>query len=181
MRRKTFAYNSIIIGALLGMLVWAYTENTALGIAAAVVISVAGFFAIRGLEHALDIGSQAAADALARKIAASKKASMMQEGSSAYRNGSASDEKSYGGNNYAALGDDFSVPDSPDIHISAAAPVLSVNPVPRSSAEQPAAVKNFCWKCGARLQSGGRFCPKCGTPVRQKTENASEGAVGDKN
>ncbi|MBQ4382425.1 MAG: hypothetical protein II794_06800 [Oscillospiraceae bacterium] len=68
MRRKTFAFNSIIIGVLLGLLVWATTENVVLGVVTAVGVSVVGFFLIRFLENLLYKGVDAAADKIGQAI-----------------------------------------------------------------------------------------------------------------
>ena len=52
--RKTYAYNSIIIGVLVGLLAWASTENVVLGVLACVI------------EKAIGKGVDAAADAAAK-------------------------------------------------------------------------------------------------------------------
>ena len=62
--KKTYAYNSIIIGFLVGLLAWVSTENMALGILAFVGVSVVGFIAIRFLEKGIDKGIDAAANAV---------------------------------------------------------------------------------------------------------------------
>lgn len=64
--RKTYAYNAIAIGAVVGLLIWAYMENVALAIVAAVGISIVGFVAIRFIEKAIEAGVDAAADAAAK-------------------------------------------------------------------------------------------------------------------
>lgn len=63
--RKTYAYNSVIIGALLGLLVGAATENVVLGILACVGVSIVGFVIIRLIERAISKGIDAAVDAAA--------------------------------------------------------------------------------------------------------------------
>ena len=64
--RKTYAYNSIIIGVLVGILAWASTENVVLGILACVGVSVVGFVIIRVIEKAIGKGIDAATDAAAK-------------------------------------------------------------------------------------------------------------------
>lgn len=64
--RKTYAYNSIIIGVLVGLLAWASTESVALGILACVGVSIVGFVIIRVIEKAIGKGVDAAVDATAR-------------------------------------------------------------------------------------------------------------------
>lgn len=61
--RKTYAYNSIIFGVLIGILVWASTENVFLGILACIGISVVGFVLIRIIEKAIYKGTNAAINA----------------------------------------------------------------------------------------------------------------------
>ncbi|MCR5611091.1 MAG: hypothetical protein K6F68_04585 [Clostridiales bacterium] len=63
---KTYAYNSIIIGFLLGLLVWAKSQKIALGILVFVAVSVVGFIIIRFIEKAIGKGVNAAADAASK-------------------------------------------------------------------------------------------------------------------
>ena len=44
--RKTYAYNSIIFGVLLGILVYCTTESIALTVLTGIGVSVVGFFLI---------------------------------------------------------------------------------------------------------------------------------------
>ena len=60
--KKTYAYNSVIIGVVLGILVWATTENMVLGILACFAVSVVGFIAIRFLENLVSKGAEKAYD-----------------------------------------------------------------------------------------------------------------------
>lgn len=64
--RKTYAYNSIIIGVLVGLLAWASTESVVLGVLACVGVSIVGFVIIRLIEQAVSKGVDAAADAAAK-------------------------------------------------------------------------------------------------------------------
>ena len=64
--RKTYAYNSIIIGVLVGLLAWVSTENVVLGILACVGVSIVAFVIIRLIEQAISKGVDAAADAAAK-------------------------------------------------------------------------------------------------------------------
>ena len=61
--RKTYAYNSIIIGVLVGILAWASTESAVLGIVACIGVSIVGFVLIRLIEKAIGKGVDAAVDA----------------------------------------------------------------------------------------------------------------------
>lgn len=51
--RKTYAYNSIIIGALLGITVGASTKSVVWGIVVGLAVSVVGFIIIKLVENAL--------------------------------------------------------------------------------------------------------------------------------
>ena len=64
--RKTYAYNSIIIGMLVGLLAWASTKNVVLGVLACVGVSIVGFVIIRLIEQAVSKGVDAASDAAAK-------------------------------------------------------------------------------------------------------------------
>ena len=63
---KTYAYNSIIFGVLVGLLAWASTKNVVLGVLACVGVSIVGFVIIRFIEKAISKGVDAAADAAAK-------------------------------------------------------------------------------------------------------------------
>lgn len=65
---RTFAYNSIWIGVLVGILVAVSTEKALLGILAGLAVAIGGFFLIRLIEKALGKGIDAATDAAARAI-----------------------------------------------------------------------------------------------------------------
>lgn len=66
--RKTYAYNGIIIGMLLGIGAWAMTGSGVAGIAVAIVGSVVSFLVIRGIENALYKGAEKAGEAITRKL-----------------------------------------------------------------------------------------------------------------
>ena len=66
--RKTYAYNGITIGLLLGLAVGVSTENMMLGILAAIGASVVCFLLIRGLENLMYKGTEKAAEAITRKL-----------------------------------------------------------------------------------------------------------------
>ncbi len=66
--RKTYAYNSIIIGVLVGILVYVSSNSIVLGILACLGVAVVGFVVIRLLEKAFDKGADAVVDAASRAI-----------------------------------------------------------------------------------------------------------------
>ena len=61
--RKTSAYSSVIVGFLVGLLVYVSTDNIVLAALAFVGIGVVGFIAIRFIEQALSKGVDAAVGA----------------------------------------------------------------------------------------------------------------------
>ena len=65
--RKTYAYNSIIFGVLIGML-FVVKGQTALGIILGIVITVGGFILIRAIENALYKGANAAGQAVVNAV-----------------------------------------------------------------------------------------------------------------
>ena len=64
--KKTYAYNSIILGMLVGLLVWVSADNIVLGILACIGVSVVGFIIIRFIEKAIGKGVDAAVGAAQR-------------------------------------------------------------------------------------------------------------------
>ena len=70
--RKTYAYNSITIGVLVGILAYASSQSAVLGIAACLGVSVVGFIVIRLIENAVDKGVDKAVDAAGKAWQAHK-------------------------------------------------------------------------------------------------------------
>ncbi len=68
MRRKTYAPNAIIIGILIGIVVYVSTENIVLTILATVGVSVVGWIVISLIEKAISRGVDAAANAIKKGI-----------------------------------------------------------------------------------------------------------------
>lgn len=66
--RKTYAYNGIVIGILLGLYVGVASKSGVLCVLAMVGISVLAFAAIRLLENAIDAGVDKASEAISQKI-----------------------------------------------------------------------------------------------------------------
>lgn len=65
--RKTYAYNSIIFGFLIGLLVYA-KSNLVLAVLAGLAVSIVGFIIIRGIENAMYRAGDALIDAVGEKI-----------------------------------------------------------------------------------------------------------------
>lgn len=66
--RKTYAYNGIIFGVMLGILAGAATENEVIGVIAAIVGSVVCFLIIRGLENLVNKGINKAGETITKKL-----------------------------------------------------------------------------------------------------------------
>lgn len=67
--RKTYAYNSIIVGALVGVIVYASTDGSvALALLATIAVSVVGFIIIKAIENVIAKGYEAASDATVKFI-----------------------------------------------------------------------------------------------------------------
>lgn len=65
--RKTYAYNSIIFGFLIGLLVYA-KANLVLAVLAGLAVSIIGFVLIRAIENAMDRAGDAIIDAVGKKV-----------------------------------------------------------------------------------------------------------------
>ncbi len=71
--RRTYKYNGIVVGVLLGLLIGLKTENVVLGVIAAIALSVVGVLAIqwieRLIEHGVDSAFQAGKNAYDKRKA----------------------------------------------------------------------------------------------------------------
>lgn len=65
--RKTYAYNGITLGIVLGLFVGVATGSGVLAVIAMIVLSVLCFAGIRLLENAVDAGVDKAANAIKNK------------------------------------------------------------------------------------------------------------------
>lgn len=136
MRRKTYAYNSIIIGALIGILVYVSAESAVLAVLAGLAVAVGGFFLIRLLENAMYKG----VDKAAEKV------------SQAYQNHKA--QKAAEAGVAAAQPTQF-----PGQAQTTQFPGAVPAPQP---AEQTEPEFKFCTSCGAQISRNAKFCPSCG-------------------
>ena len=78
--RKTYAYNSIIIGVLLAMLAYASTNSAAIAVLTGLAVSVIGFIAIRLIENGISRGVDKAADKITEAYKACKKQKAAENG-----------------------------------------------------------------------------------------------------
>lgn len=171
--RKTYAYNSIIFGALLGMLVYVSADSIALGIVTCVAVSVVGFIIIRLIENAINKGVDKAVDSVSNAYRKHKAKKDSANGAAAQRTPAVSTTQfptREQPRHFAATGY------RPQMNGSAAAVA-----VPRASAygapsfptrEQTrriindirtnAASSRCCPYCNSGVEHDARFCTVCG-------------------
>lgn len=80
MRRRTYAFNSIIIGFLLGFLVYATSKSIALAILTGIGVSVVGFIIIRLIENAISKGVDKASDKISEAYHRHKEQKAIENG-----------------------------------------------------------------------------------------------------
>ena len=68
MKKKTYAPNGVVIGTLLGLLIWAKTKSSVAGVVGAIIISIVLYIGIKALEDALGKGAAKAGDVLQREF-----------------------------------------------------------------------------------------------------------------
>lgn len=66
--RKTYAYNSIIFGFLIGLLVYGVKESLVLAVLVGLAVSIVGFVLIRAIENAMDRAGDVIIDAVGKKV-----------------------------------------------------------------------------------------------------------------
>lgn len=149
--RKTYAYNSIIFGFLLGLLVGVTSESVILGILAGLGVSVVGFIVIRLIENAIHKGVEKAADKISETYRRRKEQKAIENGT--YRK-----------------------PVTTQMPVRTATAFAPAAPMPMRNAPafaqrmpapavKPATESCFCVHCGAALEGVSRFCSVCGKPV----------------
>ena len=134
-RRKTYAYNAILLGFLLGLWVGVSKESTFLGILVGLVVAVGGFILIRAIEKAVYKGVDKASEKIGDAINRRKEEK-------------AQTDNPYGGPQVAQ----FSPPQEQIQTPASAEPGAQPRPA-------------FCTNCGAPVKDSSRFCPNCGSPL----------------
>lgn len=177
--RKTYAYNSIIFGFLLGLLVGVTTESVILGILAGLGVSVVGFIVIRLIENAIHKGVEKAADKISETYRRRKEQKAIENGT--YRKPVTTQMPVRTAPAVAqtvptqmrttpvfAQAAPMPVRMTPAFAQSAPTPVRTASAVaPRMPipSVRPAAKRSFCIHCGAEMEGVSRFCSACGKPV----------------
>lgn len=136
--RKTYAYNSIIIGFLIGILVWASAESAILGILAGLGVSVVGFFIIRMFENALEKGVDKVSEKVAEAYHRRQERKTMEN-------------RTYVKPNTTQMPQNRTT-QFPD----------------KSTAPAPLHNTAVCPYCKAEIKDGVVFCPACGQSVDNK-------------
>lgn len=180
--RKTYAYNSIIIGFLVGLLVGASSDSVVLAVLAGLGVAIVGFIVIRVIENAIDAGVNKAADKV--KDAYSKHKQKTMPASAVVPPVTTQMPSS----TQAAQRTTFPQ------QAEAPAPAASAEPTvpcpncggqvraaarfcpfcgaamelaPAPAPEKPAEQKAICPYCGAQVRSTANFCPSCGSALKQ--------------
>lgn len=159
--RRTYAYNSITIGFLVGMLVYASTNSGGLAALACAAVSVVGFIVIRLIENAISRGVDKAADKVSdawRRRQIQRSAATSGFHPAVTRMPAAETTRFPAARSAAANSAAF-----PPAFTQRSAETTRL-PVVRTA---PAAAQNtiFCPYCGAKIQRSASFCPFCGSSV----------------
>lgn len=156
--RKTYAYNSIIIGFLVGLLVGVSSDSAVLAVLAGLGVAIVGFIVIRLIENAINAGVDKAADKVKEAYSKHKQKTMPASA--------------------VVPPATTQMPGSTQAAQRTTFPQQAETPAPATSAEPTVP----CPNCGAQVRAAARFCPSCGgemipppapapeKPVEQKTD-----------
>lgn len=156
--RKTYAYNSIIIGFLVGLLVGVSSDSAVLAVLAGLGVAIVGFIVIRVIENAINAGVDKAADKVKEAYSKHKQKTMPASA--------------------VVPPATTQMPSSTQAAQRTTFPQQAETPAPATSAEPTVP----CPNCGAQVRAAARFCPSCGgemtpppapapeKPVEQKTD-----------
>lgn len=148
--RKTYAYNSIIIGFLVGMLVGVSSDSVVLAVLAGLGVAVVGFIVIRLIENAINAGADKLADKATDAYRRHKEQKALQNGSFVQQN-------------------------TTQMPGAAQAQQRTVFPQQTAAAAETASEQmSACPSCGAQVRAAARFCPSCGGEMRQPQAPAAE-------
>ena len=137
--RKTYAYNSITIGFLVGLLEGVSKNSVALGVLAGLGVAIVGFIVIRLIEKAVSTG----ADKLADKATDAYRRHAEQK---AIQNGT------------------FVRPITTQMPVAAQARQYTTFPQQRTTFPQQTAA---CPYCGQQIRTSANFCPSCGSAMKR--------------
>ena len=180
--RKTYAYNSILIGFLVGMLVGVSTDSVVLAVLAGLGVAIVGFIVIRVIENAINAGVDKAADKVKEAYGKHKQKTMpasavvppavTQMPGSAQTAQRTTFPQQAETPAPAASGEPTVPCPSCGAQVRAAARFCpscggEMSPAPAPAPEKPAEQKAICPYCGAQVRSTAKFCPSCGSALKQ--------------
>jgi len=176
--RKTYAYNSIIIGFLVGMLVGVSSDSVVLAVLAGLGVAIVGFIVIRVIENAIDAGVNKAADKVKDAYSKHKQKTMPASTVTTQMPGSTqtAQRTTFPQQATAPAPEAPAEPTVPcpncGAQVRAAARFCpscggEMPPAPAPAPEKPAEQKIACPYCGAQVRSTAKFCPSCGSALKQ--------------
>ena len=183
--KKTYAYNSILIGFLVGLLVGVSTNSVVLAVLAGLGVAVVGFIVIRVIENAIDAGVDKAAgkvkDAYRKhKQQTTQAASFIQPTTTQMPGAQAQQRTTFPEQTTAsAQAPVADTPAEPTVscpscgaQVRAAARFCpscgsEMKPTQPPAAEKPAEPMSSCPYCGAQVRDSANFCPSCGSALKQ--------------
>lgn len=172
--RKTYAYNSIFIGFLVGMLVGVSSDSVVLAVLAGLGVAIVGFIVIRVIENAIDAGVDKAAgkvkDAYNKHKQKTMPASAVVPPVTTQMPGSA--QRTTFPQQAAASAEPTRSCPKCGAPVRAAARFCpscggEMEPAQAPAPEKPAEQKAICPYCGAQVRSTANFCPSCGGALKQ--------------
>ena len=180
--RKTYAYNSIFIGFLVGLLAGVSSDSVVLAVLAGLGVAIVGFIVIRLIENAINAGVDKAADKV--KEAYSKHKQKTMRASAVVPSAATQMPVS----TQAAQRTTFPRQAEAPAPAAAAEPTVpcpscgaliraaarfcpscggEMAPPPAPAPEKPVEQKTNCPYCGAQVRSTAKFCPSCGSALKQ--------------
>lgn len=185
--RRTYAYNSIVFGFLLGTIVWLSANSPVLGILVGIAVSVVGFIVIRLIENAIDKGVDKAADSIS-KAYRSHKAKKAYENGAPVSQAPARPVTQFPGREQPrhvaddtprlvmrhAAAYDAHAPQAPAYHTAQVPTREQTRRIMEDIRPQrtfsdpyaPAPVSHCCPYCGEQADSDACFCTVCGSALK---------------
>ena len=151
--RRTYAYKSIIIGFLVGLLIAVSSENIVLAVVVGLAISVVGFIVIRFLENALSKGIDKAVDKASDAYRRRKEQKAIQNGTYSQPNTTQMPQ---------ATQPKTQMPQQQTQMPQQQAPADYYSEAPAQETAAPEEQLVACPYCGNLIRKTANFCPSCG-------------------
>lgn len=180
--RKTYAYNSILIGFLVGLLVGVSSNSVVLAVLAGLGVAIVGFIVIRVIENAINAGVDKAADKVKEAYGKHKQKTMpasavvppvttQMPGSTTPAQRTTFPQQAQAPAPAASAEPTVPCPScgSPVLAAARFCPFCGgdMNPAPAPAPEKPVEQKTTCPYCGDPIRSTAKFCPSCGSALKQ--------------